>query len=368
MYSNNTEIKRATILIVDDTMDMLSLLGNILKETYRVKVAKYGRKAIEIASENPKPDLILLDIMMPEMDGYEVCCRLKENPHTQDIPIIFLTAKTDVFDEEKGLALGAVDYIAKPVSPPIVLARVNTQLHLKNAAEFLKDKNNYLEQMINRRTEEVNSIYEVMMLGLASLAETRDNETGNHIRRTQHYVKALAERLQNHSRFAAYINDDMVNTLFRSAPLHDIGKVGIPDNILLKPGKYNPEEYEIIKKHTTIGMNTIEQMESKLKIKVEFLRVAKEITYSHHEWWNGKGYPQGLVREEIPLSARIMALADVYDAIISRRVYKTSMPHELAVELIASGGGTQFDPDITDAFLGMTDEFNRIATMFTDGE
>ncbi len=368
MYFDDLANIRSTILVVDDTLETLSLLGMLLKESYRVKVAKNGEKALEIANSTDKPDLILLDIMMPDMDGYEVCRRLKNEPYTQDIPVIFLTAKTDIADEEMGLELGAVDYIAKPISPPIVLARVKTQLHLKAAADFLKDKNDYLEQMVNKRTKEVSAIQEVMLFGLASLAETRDNETGNHIRRTQHYIKSLAQKLRSHPRFSPFLNDYFISMLFRSAPLHDIGKVGIPDGILLKPGLFEPTEYEIMKKHTTLGKEAIEKAEAKLGIQVDFLQIAKEIAHSHHEWWDGNGYPQHLSGDNIPLSARLMAVADVYDAIISRRVYKKAFPHERAVATIAEGRGTQFDPDITDAFLDLQDEFKLIAATFVDGE
>ena len=359
---------RPTILVVDDALDTLSLLGTILKNHYRVKIAKTGEKAIEIAIGNDKPDLILLDIMMPEIDGYEVCRRLKKHPTAHDIPIIFLTAKTDIADEEMGLELGAVDYITKPISPPIVLARVKTHLHVKAAADFLRDKNEYLEQVVNKRTKEISAIQEVMLFGLASLAETRDNETGNHIRRTQHYVRALAQKLRSHPRFAPFLTDHFIAMLFRSAPLHDIGKVGIPDGILLKPGLFEPLEYEIMKKHTTLGKEAIEKAEAKLGLKVEFLQIAKEIAHYHHEWWDGNGYPEHLSGNNIPLSARLMAIADVYDAIINRRVYKKPYPHEKAVEIIAAHRGTQFDPDITDAFLEIQDEFKLIAATFVDGE
>jgi putative two-component system response regulator len=203
---------------------------------------------------------------------------------------------------------------------------------------------------------------------MASLAETRDNETGNHIRRTQHYVKALALKLRGHSRFEQFLNDRSIDLLFKSAPLHDIGKVGIPDRILLKPGKLTPEEFEIMKTHTTLGRDAIEQAERRLGTPVEFLKVAKEIAYSHQEKWDGSGYPEGLAGDAIPVSARLMALADVYDALISRRVYKPPFPHEKALEIIAEGRGRHFDPDITDAFMDIHEEFRRIARTYADTE
>lgn len=359
---------RPTILVVDDTPDNLALMSGLLKDTYRVKLANHGEKALEIAAADPAPDLILLDIMMPGIDGYEVCARLKFNPATRDIPVIFLTAKAEIEDEKKGLDLGAVDYITKPVSPPIVMARVKAQLELKAAADFLRDKNNYLEQEVARRTREVTAIQDVTIMVMASLAETRDTETGNHIRRTQHYVKELAHRLQNHPRFADFLTERNIEMLFKSAPLHDIGKVGIPDRILLKPGKLTPEEFEIMKTHTTLGRDAIDHAEGMLGMSVDFLNMAKEIALSHQEKWDGSGYPQGLAGDDIPISARLMAVADVYDALISRRVYKDPMPHEQAVDIIRKGRAQHFDPDVTDVFLDASEAFRQIAERYADSD
>ena len=239
---------------------------------------------------------------------------------------------TGVEDETKGLELGAVDYITKPISPPIVLARVATHLKIKASADFLRDKNAFLESEVARRTREVSAIQDVTIIAMASLAETRDNDTGNHIRRTQFYVKALAEHLKTHPRFRSFLTEHTINMLFKSAPLHDIGKVGIPDRILLKPGRFTPEEFEIMKTHTTLGRDSIQAAEDRLGMKVEFLHYAKEIAYYHQEKWDGSGYPTGKAGDDIPTSARLMAVADVYDALISRRVYKDGMPH-------AAGGG-----------------------------
>ncbi len=361
-------IDKSTILVVDDTPDNLAVLSSLLKDDYRVKVASSGEKALKIATGDNPPDLILLDIMMPGLDGYEVCQRLKADPVAQHIPVIFLTAKVEVDAEKKGLELGAVDYITKPISPPIVLARVKTHLKLKATADFLRDKNDFLEQEVAKRTEEVMAIQDVTILAMASLAETRDLETGNHIRRTQFYVKALATRLRGHPRFAAHLDDGAINMLFKSAPLHDIGKVGIPDRILLKPGRFVPEEFEIMKTHTTLGREAIEHAEHSLGTRVEFLTTAKEIAYGHQEKWDGSGYPQGLSGDAIPLSARLMAVADVYDALISRRVYKDGMSHEKAVEIIIEGRGQHFDPDIVDAFLDIQDEFRAIALEHSDSD
>jgi putative two-component system response regulator len=324
--------------------------------------------ALKIAATHPQPDLILLDIMMPGMDGYEVCQHLKSDPATRDIPIIFLTAKAEVEDEKKGLELGAVDYITKPISPPIVMARVATQLALKASADFLRDKADYLEIEVGKRTREVMAIQDVTILAMASLAETRDSDTGNHIRRTQHYIKALAEKLKTHPRFSAFLTDYNIAILFKSAPLHDIGKVGIPDRILLKPGKFEPEEFEIMKSHPALGRDAIQSAEDQLGMKVEFLTMAKEIAYGHQEKWDGGGYPEGQAGDAIPISARLMAVADVYDALISRRVYKEGMPHEKAVQIIAASKGTHFDPDIVDAFMQLTEDFQAIARRFADSD
>ncbi len=359
--------KKATVLVVDDSPDNVALLSSLLNATYRVKVAVSGEKALSlVGGENP-PDLILLDIMMPGMDGYEVCRRLKARPETAEIPVIFLTAKTDATDEQKGLELGAVDYIMKPPSPAIVLARIKTQLHLKNARDFLVDKNAFLEAEVLRRTREVGIIQDVTMAAMGSLAETRDNETGNHIRRTQNYIKFLAERMREHPRFGEFLTLPTIELLYKSAPLHDIGKVGIPDHILKKPGKLDPAEFEIMKTHTTLGRDAILAAEKCLDSPNSFLAFAREIAWSHHEKWDGTGYPRGLSGDDIPMAGRLMAIPDVYDALISERVYKRSFTHEVAVEIIATGAGIQFDPDITAAFLEGAGRFKEIARDYVDG-
>ena len=360
---------KATVLVVDDTPANLSLMTGLLRDIYKVKAAIDGEKALRIAQSDAPPDLILLDIMMPGMDGYEVCRRLQANPVTRDIPIIFLTAKAGIEDEKMGLELGAVDYITKPISPPIVLARVRNHLALKASADFLRNKADFLEAEVVRRTAEVMAIQDVTIMAMASLAETRDSDTGNHIRRTQHYVKVLAQHLRKHPRFASVLDDDRyIALLFKSAPLHDIGKVGIPDRILLKPGKLTFEEFEIMKTHTTLGRDAIQSAEEHLGMKVEFLNLAKEIAYGHQEKWDGSGYPQGAAGEAIPVGARLMAVADVYDALISRRVYKEGMPHDKAAAIIVQGRGQHFDPDIVDAFVAVQDQFQAIAQRFADSD
>ena len=357
---------KTTVLVVDDTPDNLTLINNLLRDRYRVKLANGGERALRICATDSKPDLILLDIMMPEIDGYEVCRRLKANPATMDIPVIFLTAKVQVEDEQLGFDVGAVDYITKPVSPPILLARVKTHLALAQARTFLRDQNCHLQHLVNERTRELEQLQDVVILAMSSLAETRDNDTGNHIRRTQHYVRALGRALAAHPDFAGQLDELSIELLFKSAPLHDIGKVGIPDAILLKPGRLSGDEFEIMKKHTTYGRDAIASAEKHLGIDNSFLRLAREIAYSHQEKWDGSGYPEGLSGEAIPLSARIMAIADVYDALISKRVYKPAFSHEEAIALIHKGRGNHFDPQLVDIFMEISDEFARIAQEFRD--
>ncbi|WP_226929597.1 HD-GYP domain-containing protein [Janthinobacterium aquaticum] len=360
-------VGKSTILVVDDTPDNIDLLRAVLEDEYRTKIAVNGERALRIAAGSDQPDLILLDIMMPGMSGYDVCRALKADPHTAGIPVIFVTAMGEVADEQLGLALGAVDYITKPISAPLVLARIKTQLGMKRMQDFLRDQNQYLESEVERRVQEVAALQDVTIHVMASLAETRDTETGNHSRRTAYYLRALAQQVRHLPRFRDFLTDKNIDMLFKTAPLHDIGKVGIPDHILLKPGRYEPHEMEIMKTHTTRGRDAIEAAERELGIEVDFLRHAKQIAYSHHEKWDGSGYPQGLAGEAIPISARLMALADVYDALISRRIYKDGISHQEAVRMIVEGRGTHFDAEIVDAFLQIQDQFVAIAERYADG-
>ena len=366
MEELNGLLQPPTVLVVDDAPENLTVLAQVLADRYRVRAARDGLGALRIAASDPIPDLILLDIMMPGMDGFEVCRRLKSDPATAGIPVIFLTGRSQSEDEQRGFALGAVDYISKPISPPVVQARVKTHLQLKASADFLKNQNKFLESEVVRRTREVRAIQDVAVLAVASLAETRDNETGNHIRRTQHYVRCLATHLVGHPRFKSALDEGTIDLLFKSAPLHDIGKVGIPDRILLKPGRLSPDEFEIMKTHTTLGFESIVQAEDRLGSAVEFLRYAKEIALSHQEKWDGTGYPEARRGEDIPLSARLMAVADVYDALISRRVYKPPFPQDKSLAIMREGRGNHFDPDILDVFLAHTGEFQAIAERFAD--
>ncbi|MBL8251579.1 MAG: two-component system response regulator [Candidatus Competibacter sp.] len=357
-----------TVLIVDDTPENLLLLSALLQPHYRVRAATSGARALRVAASPPRPDLILLDVMMPEMDGYTVLERLKAETCTAGIPVIFVTALDRGSDEERGLAMGAVDYISKPIKPAVVLARVKTHLELKLARDWLQDRNAVLQAEIARRMEENLLVQDISIRALAHLAEIRDPETGNHLRRTQGYIRVLADQLTGHPRFSEFLTEQNLHILIKSAPLHDIGKVGIPDHILLKPGKLTPREWEIMKTHCVLGCEAIEQAERDAEKPVEFLRMAKEIAHYHHEKWDGSGYPEGLAGDAIPISARLMALADVFDALIARRAYKPPLPFERSVAIIREGRGAHFDPDIVDAFLARLDAFESIAAQHADTE
>jgi putative two-component system response regulator len=366
--------ERPRVLVVDDTPENLQLIHGLLKESYRVLLANGGVAALRLARLEPRPDLILLDIMMPELDGYAVCEALKADPATAPIPVIFLTARNQVEDEERGFRSGCVDYITKPISPPTLLARLANHLALKAASDRLAHNNRYLIEEVDRRTREIQMVQDVTIMAMASLAETRDNETGMHIRRTQHYVRTLAARLRrmweeknkDAESIPADLSDEMIELMYKSAPLHDIGKVGIPDAILLKPGPLNAAEFEIMKTHTTLGLETIAAAEKLLDVPSSFLSVARQIACSHHEKWDGSGYPHALSGEAIPLPARLMAVADVYDALISRRIYKEAFPHERAVAMIEAGSGSHFDPSVVSAFLTEAETFRAIAGRFQD--
>ena len=354
-----------TILIVDDQPENLSVLGELLQGAgYRVKVANSGNVALHLARQLPRPGLILLDVVMPEMSGHEVLAQLRDDPAMRDIPVIFLTAQDSDEDEERAFDAGIADYILKPLKPAVVLARVRSQLLVRRARHMLQDQNAALEAEVARRMRENELIQAVSIRALAHLAETRDNETGNHIQRTQGYVRLLATRLATHPRFAEVLTAPYIDMLARSAPLHDIGKVGIPDRILLKPGKLTPEEWSIMKTHTVLGSEAIALAERDLRTSVGFLTQAKEIARWHHERWNGTGYPDGLAGNDIPLAARLMALADVFDALISRRAYKAPIPFETVREMIAEERGHHFDPDIAEVFITGHHDFEAIALYF----
>lgn len=359
------ESPKFNILLVDDTESNISILIHALDDDYELSVAEDGESALD-AVDSEIPDLILLDIMMPDMDGFEVCNHLKNNPKTKDIPIIFLTAMTDVDSKTKCFEMGAVDYITKPFEIMEVKARVKTHLSLMDAKKQLIHQNEILDHKVMERTKELSLTQDASIFSLGTLAEYRDPETGGHIRRTQSYVKLLAENLKKHPKFSDFLTEATIELLYKSAPLHDIGKVGVPDNILLKPGPLTPEEFKEMKKHTVYGRNTIMTTERILKTSSSFMRFAREIAYSHQEKWDGSGYPQGSKGEDIPLSGRLMALADVYDALISKRVYKDAFSHDKASQIIIEGKGKHFDPDLVEAFKKISDDFAETASKHRD--
>lgn len=356
-----------TVLVVDDAPENLQILNALLKGHYRVKVANNGERALRLLQDDPLPDLILLDVVMPGIDGYEVCRRIKAEPRTASLPVVFVTSRTETADEAIGLELGAVDYITKPISTAITLSRIRTHVAMKRTADKERLRGDELEREVRERTAAISALQEATIIAMSSLAEARDNETGNHIRRTQHYVRALALHLRDHPRFSHYLTARQIEILYKSSPLHDIGKVGIPDHILLKPGRLTADEFEIMKTHTTLGYGALKSAAEHMSgHEGAFLDCAAEIAHCHQEKWDGSGYPQGLRGEAIPISGRLMAVADVYDALVSRRVYKPPIPHEQAVAIILEGSGSHFDPDIVGAFNAITGEFADIALRFRD--
>ena len=358
---------KPSILIVDDAPANLSLMAGLLMAHYTVKALNAGSRVLALARQEA-PDLILLDVMMPDMDGYEVCRQLKADPLTCQIPVIFVTSKTDAGSEQRGMAAGAVDYIMRPITPAILLSRVQAHVVNAGAAKTMRIDNQYLQLEVAQQTRQIASLQEVTILALASLAETRDADTGNHLKRTQQYVELLCNYLSLQPRFEPYLSAERIRLVAMCAPLHDIGKVGVPDRILLNPGRYKPEEFEIMKTHPQLGLDAIAKAQASVENQDELFEVAKEIVYSHHEKWDGSGYPQGLIGDAIPIPARLMALADVYDALICRRVYKPGLSHEQAVQIIVEGRGKHFDPDVVDAFLALAAEFNTVALRFADTE
>ncbi|MBK9444153.1 MAG: response regulator [Comamonadaceae bacterium] len=369
----------ATLLIVDDQPENLAALGDLLEPHYRVIAATTGRRALQLAVSESPPDLILLDVTMPEMDGYQMLGHLRADPATHDIPVIFVTGRDAELDEEHGLKLGAADYITKPIRPAIVLARVLTQLENKQARDLLKNQNTWLAAEVERRMHDNELSQDASLHALASLAETRDKDTGNHLSRTQSYVALLVEALGQQPDYAAQMPWGQPKLIVRAAPLHDIGKVGIPDHILNKPGKLTAEEFSIMQTHSRMGGEAIDVAISRVveadhsplagdRTGLSFLVVASMIARWHHERWDGKGYPDALVGGAIPLPARIMAVADVYDALISPRIYKPALPHTEAVAIIRAGRCAQFDPGLVDVFEGLHERFEEIAHRFGDSD
>jgi putative two-component system response regulator len=338
-------LEKQTILVVDDTPENLDVLAGILKSRYKVKVATNGVRALEIALADPPPDLILLDVMMPGLSGWEVCAQLKADPRTHNIPVIFVTALGEVADEARGFELGAVDYITKPVSPPIVQARVATHISLRNQAV-------HLEGLVRQRTDQLESTRLAVINRLGKAAEFKDNETGLHVIRMSRYCQVIARR--------AGFSEEEAELLLNAAPMHDVGKIGIPDHILQKPAKLDADEWAVMQTHATIGALIIGADDSPL------LTWARIIAHTHHEKWDGSGYPQGLAGEDIPMISRIVAIADVFDALTSVRPYKQAWPVEKALALFQEERGRHFDPFVVDCFLAALDEIEAIRLRFAE--
>jgi putative two-component system response regulator len=336
---------KQTILIVDDTPENIDLLTQVLDPYYQTKVALNGERALKIMAGDVKPDLILLDIMMPGISGYDVCQRLKRNSDTHGVPIIFVTAMNEMEDERKGLELGAVDYITKPISPAIVLARVRTHLALYNQTREL-------ERMVALRTKELETTRHQIIRRLGRAAEFKDNETGNHVIRMSHYARLTAQALG--------MGSALVDILFHAAPMHDVGKIGIPDNILLKPGKLDEVEWEVMRQHPSMGARIIGEHTE------ELLQAAHSVAFTHHEKWDGSGYPHGLKGEEIPIFGRIVAIADVFDALTSERPYKKAWTVEAALQMINQGAGTHFDPGLIQPFMAALPEILLIKAQYAE--
>ncbi|MBB4865229.1 putative two-component system response regulator [Pseudomonas nitritireducens] len=360
--------EQETILVVDDQPDNLMLMSELLMDRYQVRVASSGAKALRLVQGDPRPDLVLLDIMMPEMDGYEVCRQLKADPLTRDIPVIFLTGMVNASDEQKGLDLGAVDYLTKPISPPVTLARIRAHLNLKANADFLRDKSEYLELEVRRRSRELQAIQDATLEAMATLCDLRDNPHSNHLVRIEHYMRLLGTTLALQSEFAAELSVENIELLVRSAQLHDIGKVAVPDRILHSPGQLEEADRLILENHTTVGRDALAAAERKLGSPAEFLRYAKEIAYSHHEHWDGSGFPEGLAGDRIPLGARMLALIDCYDELTCRHAYRASQTPEEAAAQIKAGAGSQFDPRLVEAFGEAAEGFASIAQRYADSD
>ena len=347
--------KTPTVLVVDDVDTNVMILEEILKDDYNVITAFNGKEALDkLRGVKHVPKIILLDIIMPQMDGRELFDILKADKSFKRIPVIFITAEND--SESELLDAGAVDFINKPFLPDIVKLRVRNQIALKNYSDNL-------EQLVEEKTAEATKTLENALQGLASVIEHRDLESGEHVKRTQLYVRTLTDYLiESESVYAKDLIKLQPDIIMKSMALHDVGKIAIPDAILLKPGKLTPEEYEVMKTHTTRGKEIIGEL-GDINASL-YLKHCEDICYAHHERWDGRGYPRQLKGEEIPLTARLASVADVYDALVCARVYKTAMPYEEALEIIAEGRGTQFDPIITDAVMKITDQFKEIAEKY----
>jgi len=361
--NTNTDPKRKIIMLLDDNPTILEIGKNILKDLYRVYPIPAGEILLDLL-EQVTPDLILSDIDMPGLNGYEVIRTLKKNPAWAHIPVIFLTSRADEGSELEGLSLGAIDYVFKPFSAPLLLKRIENNLQVVEQKKQLQDLNFVLEKMVARKTLQIVNLQDSIMGTLADLIEFRDYGTGNHIVRTQKYLKLLVEKTLAAGLYEDEISNWNIETFISSSPLHDIGKIGISDTILNKPSKLSPEEMEIMKKHVEIGVQAIRRIEENMEGLMDnnpFLRHARLIAGGHHEKWDGSGYPLGLQGTDIPLEGRLMAFADVYDALISARPYKRPMPTDEAKKWIENGKGTHFDPYLADIFSSISEQFARVA-------
>jgi putative two-component system response regulator len=360
--------ERRTVLVVDDNPDNLSLVAGLLGEDCRVKLANSGARALSLALRDP-PDLVLLDVMMPGMDGYEVCRHLKAEPATRDVPVIFLSAMTQPEDETRGFEAGAADFIHKPISPPIVRARVRTHLEVKAWRDSMHRRNAGLQAQLAERMSQVEQLRDATLHVMVSLAEFRDEDTGNHIKRTQEYVRVLAQYLRAHPGDCAEayaLHDGAIELMAKSAPLHDIGKIAIPDHILLKPGRLDAEAFAVMKTHSMHGWEMLQRAAQRMGGDSDFLGYAMQIARHHHERWDGSGYPDGLAGRDIPFAARLMAVADVYDALTTRRPYKEPFPHDKAMSIVLEGSGSHFDPQLVEALQACEQRFIDIAHTWRD--
>ena len=359
------DLANSTVMIIDDTPLNIRVLHEILENNdYKIMAFADGEMAINAINQFP-PDLILLDIMMPNMSGYDVCERLKNQNSTAEIPIIFISALDSSDDKVKALELGGVDYISKPFDPEEVLARVRTHLKLYKLQEYLKKYNQQLEHEVQNKVNEKIQLIEGSTLALAKLTESRDFETGQHIVRVQRFCKILSKLLKEKTKYKEVINDEFINNIYYASALHDIGKVGIPDSILLKAGKLLKEEFDIVKEHVIKGAETLEEI-IKLYPENKIMKFGILIARYHHEKWNGEGYMEGLKGEMIPLEARIMAIVDVYDALRSIRPYKHARTHEESCEIIRESAGTHFDPTIAEVFLQNHEKFEELFALYQD--
>lgn len=364
--------KPSVILIVDDLesnrsilKDWVSILGHQHME------AENGKIALKLIEEQ-HPDLILLDIMMPEMNGFEMLQHLKKAPDLKHIPILLISASNESDNIVRGIEEGADDYLVKPFKPAILKARIKSCLEKKHLydmekvyLEQIKNNNLNLQKIVEEQIEEIMEGQNAMTFAMCKMAESRDSETGDHLDRMREYCKILAIELRKLPKYSEVIDDGFIDTLYKSSPLHDIGKIGIPDNILKKPGKLSQSEFEIMKEHAGMGLISIQAVYQKYP-KNKILHMGAEIAGQHHEKWDGSGYPNALAGTEISLAARILALCDVYDALTSKRPYKEPFTHEVSKKIILEGEGKHFDPDIVKAFLEIENTFNTIHKKFSD--